>query len=91
MVYAVSMQKQTSAVPHRELVKMIVMFPLLIVRSVLIIVALLMLAIMSFIAGLGWCVLPYAIPFAFPYIPLVIVCFRNSLTLGSPTSRPSNG
>lgn len=42
---------------HRELVKMVVMFPLIIVRCVLIIVALLVLAIMSFVAGLGWCAL----------------------------------
>ena len=44
---------------HRELVKMVVMFPLLIVRALLIVVALLVLAILSFVAGLGWCALIY--------------------------------
>ena len=49
--------RKAISVPHRELVKMLVMVPLIIVRCVLIVVALLVLAIMSFIAGLGWCAL----------------------------------
>ncbi len=48
------------SVLHRELVKTILMFPLLIVRTLLIVLALLVLAIMSFIAGLGWYALTYA-------------------------------
>jgi len=33
---------------------MVLMFPLLVVRALLMIVALLVLAMMSFVAGLGW-------------------------------------
>ena len=38
----------------RELVKLVLMFPLIVIRALLMILALLVLAIMSFTAGLGW-------------------------------------
>ncbi len=49
---------------HRELIKTVVMLPLLIVRTLLIVLALLVLAIMSFIAGLGWCALTFTVSYS---------------------------